>query len=547
MNEKYWGLSGKQVKSLRLALQKAFPAKLALKRMVRENLDKNLDEIGDGNLEDIISALITWAESENRIKQLVVSAAFENSGNPLIQRFCETNINKLIELNDSLVSESEFLNLFMILKEINFLTLWQVGKTILPKTIERDRPQPIQDLKRSDLSDWLKCFILLQLIAEDFPFFEQQSSILVFVGYLSKESALDNDFKQTLLRWLDTVDPNFNSQTSELISLPQVLPQPVRGGLQVYLMIMVDPERQKLRATASLLCIDPMGTKKEISVHLNPESNERGVLTTIKKLPQIVAQFIQRSISVELVHPENTLGCEYYALTIELFLPIGYLCEPIDRWEIKDDFDKPVSLGSKYRLVVRSYDRAFKPGLRNAFAESWHWRKNWLEQNLEPTQWDDRICHLAEIDCARMGILREALKEKIGIKITCPLPESEKEMLKFLQAMLESGVPMGTWIRSREILTSNSEVEINQYWSSDLIREQGEFLERVKSLRASAFDHHESPEQHWGSHFTVLWDDLERMPVLEPLHKWGVTTQSEAKSVEEESYRKRGTQGSRAD
>ena len=109
----------------------------------------------------------------------------------------------------------------------------------------------------------------------------------------------------------------------------------------------------------------------------------------------------------------------------------------------------------------------------------------------------------------------ETLKEKIGIKITCPLPKSETEMLKFLQAMLESGVSMGTWMRSREQLTSNSEVEVNQCWSSDLILNHGEFLERVRSMRAFAFDERESPEQHWGGHLTVLWDDFDRMPVLE--------------------------------
>jgi vWA-MoxR associated protein C-terminal domain/Effector-associated domain 1 len=516
MNTKVWKLNGPQVESLRLALQSAFRKKSELKRMVREKLDKNLDEIGEGNLTNTISELIDWAESEYRINQLVISAAYEKPGNPLIREFCETNIDELIEFNDSLLSATAFTNLFAILQTIDFLILWEIGKTIFPKTIARDRSQLIQKLEQAELSIWFKCFILLQLLVEVFPVFEQQPSILVFVSALSKETMLNDAVKQILREWLVNVDPNFNSQTGNLAQPHSDSSQPIRGGLQVYLMIMVNSEKSKLRATASLMCIAPTGMKKEISVHLNPESNERGILTTTKKLPQIVAQFIQHSISIELVHPENTMGCDYYALTIELFLPIRYLCEPIDQWEIKDDFGNPVSLGSKYRLVVRSYDRVIRPGLRNAFAEAWYWKKDWLEQNPEPTSLNDQICHLTEIDCLRMGTLREALKEKIGIKITCPLPESETEMLKFLQAMLESGVSMGTWTRSREQLTSHSEVEINQFWSSDLILNPGEFLERVRSMRASAFDEQESPEQHWGGHLTVLWDDLDRMPVLEP-------------------------------
>jgi vWA-MoxR associated protein C-terminal domain/Effector-associated domain 1 len=519
MNETDWELSGEEFRSLRLALQSAFPSIPAFKRMVRENMPEYVAEIQEGSLSDVVGSLIALAESQNQIKRLVINSVNEIPGNPQIQVFCETHIDKLIEFNDSLFSDSDFVSLFAILKTIDFPILWDIGQTILPKTISRDRPESIQKLKHPELSNWFKCFILLQLLMEDFPSFEQQPSILVFVSHLSIESVLEGTKAQTLVEWLNNVDPNFNSRTGELATSLTNSIQPVRGRLQAYLMIMVNPEKPKLRATASLLCIAPTGMKKEISVHLNPE--ERGILTTTKKLPQIVAQFIKQSISVVLEHPENMLGCAYHELTIELFLPIRYLCEPIDRWEIKDDFDNPVSLGSKYPLVVRSYDRVIKPQLRNDFAKAWSWRKEWLAQNPEPTALDKRICHLTEIDCIRMSTFRETLKEKIGIKITCPLPESEAEMLKFLQAMLESGISMGTWTRSREQLTAHSAVEVNQCWSSDLILNHGEFLERVRGIRAFAFDEQESPEQHWGGHLTVLWDDLERMPVLEPLHSGG--------------------------
>jgi hypothetical protein len=514
MNEKDWELSGEEFRTLRLALQAAFPTIPAFKRMVRENMAEYVAEIQEGSLSDVVSSLIELAESQNQIKRLVISAASEKSGNDLVQSFCETNIAKLIEFNDSLLSEVAFARLFAILQTTEFPIVWKIGQTILPKTISRDRTESIQKLEQPELSNWFKCFILLQLLMEDFPSFEQQPSILVFVSHLSRESVLDGTDEQTLVEWLNNVDPNFNSRAGELAPSLADSIQPIRGGLQAYLMIMVNPEKPKLRVTASLLCIAPTGMKKEIPVHLNPD--ERGILTTTKKLPQIVAQFIQQSISVVLEHPDNKLGCDYYSLTIELFLPIRHLCEPIDRWEIRDDFDNPVSLGSKYRLVVRSYDRVIKPQLRNDFAKAWSWRKEWLEQNPEPATLDDRICHLTEIDCTRMGTFRETLKEKIGIRITCPLPESETEMLKFLQAMLESGISMGTWTRSREQLTAHSEVEVNQCWSSDLILNHGEFLERVRSMRASAFDEQESPEQHGGRHLTVLWDDWERMPVLEP-------------------------------
>jgi hypothetical protein len=520
MDEKNWELSGQQFKDLRLALARAFTTEQELQRMVRENLNERLREIvGGETLTDIVSSLIEWAEAGNHIKQLVISAAYEKSENTFIRRFVEANIDKLIEFDISLLSESAVIDLISILEKIDFSTLWKTGRTVLPNTVTRDRAQETQHLEQSELSNWFKCFILFKLLLEAFPLLEQRPSIFIFVERLLGESHLDEEGNRILGEWLEKFAPNFNHQSDEFVQSSLASSPPSSGRLQAYLMILINPEKTKLRATASLLCSAPTGMKKEIPVHLNPESSERGVLTTQKKLPQIVAQFVQRSTSIELVRPENLLGCAYYALTIELFLPIGYLCEPIDRWEIKDDFDNPVSLGSKYRLVVRSYDRVIRPGLRNAFAEAWYQTRDWLGKSSESALLNSKVCHLTKIDSVRLGALREVLKEKIGIKITGPLPESESEMLKFLQVMLESGVPMGTWTRRCEHLASNIEDEMDLVWTPELILNPGEFLEKVRSIRASAFDDQEALEKQWGGHLTVLWDDLERMPTLEPLQK----------------------------
>ena len=72
-----------------------------------------------------------------------------------------------------------------------------------------------------------------------------------------------------------------------------------------------------------------------------------------------------------------------------------------------------------------------------------------------------------------------------------------------------------------QLIRSNVEVKIDQFWTRELILNPGKFLEKVRSVRALAFDDHEALEQHWGGYLTVLWDDLERMPIVEPLQKGG--------------------------
>jgi hypothetical protein len=517
MDEKDWKLDGNHFREIRVALESAFTSEANLKQLVRENLNETLQTVAKGeNIRELISSLIEWAESTCRVGELVIAAAYERYDNPNIQSFIENNIDRLIEFNNDILSPYLVVNLITILKQASdFNVIWQIGKTILPPTITVVRSQEIQVFGQPDLSNWFKCFRLLKLLLEDYPLLEQRSSILTLVEHLLKEESVDNSIKQELEKWRHKIDPNFNCQPSESEQASSASSQLASGALQAYLMITVNPEKKtQVRAIASLLCISPTGTRKQIPVHLNPESNERGVLCTRKKLPIIIEKFIQQSISYALNTPENLLGCANYDLTIELFLPSEYLCEPADRWDIKDDFDNPVRLGSKHRLVVRSYDRVAKPGLKNAFSKSWHSAKEFLEQNPDAALLEQKIQRLDKIDGNRLMLLQEELQQKIGLKVICALPESEREMVKFFQAMLSSGIPIAFWTRCRELPSCEIMAGIDQFLTTELLRNSCELLEQVKQTRTSAF-YGEMPEQHWGSHLSVLWDDWERMPTLE--------------------------------
>jgi Effector-associated domain 1/TIR domain/CHAT domain len=84
-------LNGNQVKQLREALQSAFPEKSRLKQLLREEMDMNLDEVvGNGNLTDIVADLITFAEAEGRMVELVTAATRRNSGNSKLRLFAES-------------------------------------------------------------------------------------------------------------------------------------------------------------------------------------------------------------------------------------------------------------------------------------------------------------------------------------------------------------------------------------------------------------------------------------------------------------------------
>ncbi len=84
-------LSGAEQKKLSEALLDAYRSHNALRRMVRFQLDENLNAIaGSGILNDVVFELINWAEAQGKLERLIIGAYDENSGNQELKEFYET-------------------------------------------------------------------------------------------------------------------------------------------------------------------------------------------------------------------------------------------------------------------------------------------------------------------------------------------------------------------------------------------------------------------------------------------------------------------------
>jgi len=69
--------TGPELEELVRALLSAFPSRIALARMVRLKLDRNLAEIATGNLIDTVFELVTTAEAQGFIPELFAAALSE--------------------------------------------------------------------------------------------------------------------------------------------------------------------------------------------------------------------------------------------------------------------------------------------------------------------------------------------------------------------------------------------------------------------------------------------------------------------------------------
>lgn len=95
---------GRLFKQMHSALTSAFRDRDELRMIVRTELDANLETIaGAGTYSDAIFDLIRWAESTDRIADLVTKARVANATNPELIKF-ETRFNQWLEQGDEALS-----------------------------------------------------------------------------------------------------------------------------------------------------------------------------------------------------------------------------------------------------------------------------------------------------------------------------------------------------------------------------------------------------------------------------------------------------------
>src|SRR4051794_6082691 len=83
-------LSGEERLDLQNALLGAYVTAAELQRMVQFGLNESLDEIAGGeNLTAIVFNLIRWAESKDRVEELIATASDQNNSNLQLRIFAE--------------------------------------------------------------------------------------------------------------------------------------------------------------------------------------------------------------------------------------------------------------------------------------------------------------------------------------------------------------------------------------------------------------------------------------------------------------------------
>jgi hypothetical protein len=407
-----------------------------------------------------------------------------------------SNIARFIQIEG--VSDRCITDLLNILRDesYEFELIWIVAASILPESIEENSLDVIGALREQVIdSNFFRNFKLLKFFSDDYPdrFIDFANAIDRIEGSGSRVQELRSE----LVRWKQQYFPVQHAALREPISSVQS-----SAHLMIVLTEVKHNSRKKVsfRLSASLFCFSSAGGQDYL---IYPEGSKQGNNQTYawKDLPDQV-RLLTIAASDKLKKDSNP----GVPLTIEFFLPLKYLCEPIDQWEIRDRLSS-IRLGKKYRVVVRSYDRAVDYDFQGELNESSNRMKSLLANQTNLDAVLPEIYHCAEI--AGLNSFAVALRENVGVKITCPLP---KQKIDVLEEILRSGVPIAFWTRCDDCVKEDVYHGIRQFLTIELLKNPSELLRRVQNERTRALDYSGTSTMRWARHLTILWDDADRIP-----------------------------------
>jgi vWA-MoxR associated protein C-terminal domain len=313
------------------------------------------------------------------------------------------------------------------------------------------------------------------------------------------------DFPQRLLMFIQQIVADESlprvprEKLSEVIGLPKIS-QPIvktSGSLQSHLLITVRRKQDTEGFVVNGWLIPDDAVQGAERFHpLDIDPIQKGKECNLSQMPHVVDELVQLSL--------DYLWGKQFELTIEMFLPLDYLHEGIDIWKIVD-LDDEIPIGTKYRVLVRTYDRLTPKYLRERLS---NWYKNWdrvkglLDVTPDP---DHDFEHLQGYGAINWKRLENNLTQKVGLKLTCGLLEEHREGV--IKAVHRSATPIAIWSRcSLQHLDQVS--EINLLISSSCL---AGLSEAVLQKRQAA-DWEDEPEMHLGKHLAILWENPYRLP-----------------------------------
>ena len=502
-------LTGGQLALLCKALESAISEEETLQQIMLFSLEVKLSDIPQAKTHrGLIFNVVNWAGSKSKIRQLVIAASLENSGNVLLQQFVKDHLHVLLELDPvPLPSVDLLITLLTPINDFAGVVLSACTQTL--PDIDTDLREQLYSNELSANTKWL---ILFDLFLKNWERNEKkQLYIVLFVQNL--EFLVQGTTKTALSQWLNDLPESIRPAPKQ--SEPEIYPErpsdEALKKLQAYFLITVEPletsDSDKYRVNGYVVTRignEDRYTKIESISLLIPLPKEANKLFTDnpyytleqinQELPEWLIQAkevidnqcteIQKSYHLELPPVSD--------LTVEFWLPFEHLSTAAETWKI---YGQPTrlkrrtrTLGQEYRIVVRSYDRFSDPDSLNELNRTW---QALLTASQDSVDDGSTFLNTPHFDCWSHWEELKRLSKQVyqGLSLICPLcsQQYKRQQEDLFAWMLEKGIPFVLWSRSVDLTDEQKKAlkqKMTEMLTADTLNQLEQLFEKIKQSRA---------------------------------------------------------------
>jgi len=410
-------LRGSEIEELRnIIVNDCFPDIGEFKEMLflRLNIRYSAIATGVNYQQQVLNLIKDYLEPDDLIPDLLETIAEARPKNTRLQEFQEKYLLKNFHCEDDLLPLWDSLKL--ILRDIELSILDKVCRNILPLADSSG------SIKISNIISLMKIFCI------DYPYIDTTPTTIKFTQEVCNHPNIDPPIRNKLGQWLQNLPAKFKDSVTPT-------PSPNQTQKDCFLCVLICPENgDRFRVTVELII--PQEKTEPLRYPIDLDQQERGSPCSFKEMPQKIINLMENI--------NDYLPDSFNLLTVEFFLPVGYLGKNVEQWEIKDEAGL-ISISSidNWRCVTRIYERIGGNNAKSNLGRKWKMFKT-IISNYSGNDWQNLQKEL------KSNLLDGQTLLLNGDKFNLHLPDSEEEQKSFFTDILRNGIPFWLWYRSQD-------------------------------------------------------------------------------------------------
>ncbi|MGF1477964.1 MAG: effector-associated domain EAD1-containing protein [Cyanophyceae cyanobacterium] len=471
--------NGERREKFRQAIINCYPTSKKLERlsdlMNVEELNTIAPESGD--LGDKAFDLIKWAKRENRLDELFLKVSVSHPDDPKI---AELRDGSIVAAPTQKISQQEWdwvLNQFQpgdraaleVACKAAFLSHYQRSL----REVFRDHPS-LNDLKS---------------FRQIFSKYDSPELTVAFI-----DSAIEIITKQTQRNF-----DELRSWRDNLVRKHNITVPPKLTSLHGYVLVALVRKAKSVQLFAELHLAGqphPLDSDSDGMRGFSCELPNGKLVDVDKLLANPLYSWLDQAASILL---EKEIS---HQAVLEIFLPRDLLEEQVFEWEALDELQEISKLGDRYRLLVRSLERATHPLLLLKVREGW--------QRLQKCLTANSVCQeFIEVDfsSSQDTFAGQLISGKVGAKVISGLPDDSVARKEALKQLILSQMPIVLWTHCADFDRDEICEAFDSLLIADNLREVAQLAQSIQEKRLATSA---NPIQTLG----ILCDNPDRLPTI---------------------------------